>query len=73
MRVLYLDQAGGGMADEVDLPESATIEDFMRAKKDGAAISDYTVTVNRVLATPNQRLNNGDIVSVTPKKYGGAR
>jgi len=24
-------------------------------------------------AATGQRLNNGDIISVTPKKYGGAR
>lgn len=73
MKVLYLDQAGNGLADEVEMVEGATVEDFLRQKKGSASLGDFTVMVNRVEASPGQRLNNGDIVSVTPKKYGGAR
>ena len=73
MKVLYLDQAGSGLADEVDMPENSTVEDFLSMKKGGGGLGDYTVLVNRMEARPGQKLNNGDIVSITPKKYGGAR
>ncbi len=74
MKVLYLDQAGTGLAEEVTLNDNATIEDFLKSQKGyDVGLGDFTVLVNRMDAATGQRLNNGDIISVTPKKYGGAR
>ena len=73
MKVLYLDQAGNGLADEVEMRDGATVEDFLQKQKGhGVGLGDFTVLVNRIEAQPGQSLNNGDIVSITPKKYGGA-
>ena len=73
MKVLYLDQAGRGLADEVEMPEGSSVEDFLRTKKGSDSIGDFEVSINREDAVPGQQLNNGDIISVTPKKYGGAQ
>lgn len=73
MKVLYLDQAGNGLADEVEMHDGATIEDFIKKQKGyDVGLTDFTVLINRVEARAGQTLNNGDIISVTPKKYGGA-
>ena len=73
IKVLYLDQAGNGIADEIELSDGATVETFLQQTKGhGVGLTDFTVMVNRVEARAGQVLNNGDILSVTSKKYGGA-
>ena len=72
MKVLYLDQAGNGIADEVEMPEGATVETFLERKKGSSNLGEFMVNINRQEAAVGQQLHNGDLISVTPKKYGGA-
>ena len=60
----------GYAAKEVEAPEGSNVEDALRLsemeQEDG-----YSVTLNGVGANLTARLNNGDVVALTPKVEGG--
>ena len=72
MKIVYLDQAGSGITEDVDIPDGSTVEDLLMMKKNTRSMSDFNVYINQDKANPGQVLSLGDMVSVTPKKYGGA-
>jgi len=47
MRVLYINNAGTGWADYIDVPEGQTIEQLFREKMPGEKASDFLIRVNR--------------------------
>ena len=73
MRVLYLNNAGGGFADYIDIAEGTTVEKFFSQKMPGASEADYLIRVNRQPVARNQMLQENDRVSITPTKIEGAR
>ena len=73
MKVTYINNEGGGFAEEVDVADGTKIVDFFAQKmgKD-LSVGDYQIHVNRMPVPASRALVHGDVVSITPKKYGGA-
>jgi len=72
MRVLYIDNDGGGFADYVDVTESITVEQFFKDKMQGRKSEDFLIRVNRQPVPREYVLKEGDRVTVTPTKIEGA-
>jgi hypothetical protein len=72
MRVMFLNNHGGGFADHVDVEEGASIGAFFASHFPNAQPADYLIRVNRLPATSGQILQDNDRVTVTPTKIEGA-
>jgi hypothetical protein len=71
MKVLYVNNDGGGFAEYVEIDEGGTIQSFFGSRVQGKP-SDYLIRVNRQPAASDQLLQEGDRVSITPVKIEGA-
>jgi len=73
MKVTYINNDGGGFADEDEVVDGMKISDYF-AQKMGkeASVGDYQIHVNRMPVPASHTIQHGDVVSITPKKYGGA-
>ena len=71
LRVLYVNNDGGGFADYVEIEEGTTVEKFFADRVKGRS-QDYLIRVNRQPVAANQVLQEGDRVSCTPTKIEGA-
>ncbi len=72
MRLLYINNDGGGFADYVDISQSMTVEQFFNEKMPGQKPADYFIRVNRQLVPRDQVFQENDRVSLTPTKIDGA-
>jgi hypothetical protein len=73
MRVLYINNDGGGFADFVELTEGTTIQRLFEDRVPGGRPQDYLIRLNRQPAAAGQVLREGDRVSFTPAKIEGAK
>ena len=71
MKVLYINNDGGGYCDHVEVGEGTTVAQFFEERIGGKA-SDYLIRVNRQPVSADQVLQDGDRISVTPVKIEGA-
>lgn len=65
MRIKFINNNGGGFADEVTVPEGMSIEQFVQ-ERIGANYRDYNIRVNRQEVVGTETLRQGDTVSVIP-------
>ncbi len=72
MKVLYINNDGGGFADHIDVPDATTVAKLFGQKLPDREASDYLIRVNRQPASAHQVLREGDRVSITPVKIEGA-
>jgi hypothetical protein len=72
MKVLFINNNGGGFASHVEVPEGLTLEQFFRTHLPHAKPHDYLIRVNRQPVAAGQVLQLGDRVSCTPTKIEGA-
>ena len=72
MRVLYINNAGGGFADYVNVSEGTTVEKFFKNKMPNEQASDYLIRVNRQPVPKDYVLKEGDRITITPTKIDGA-
>ncbi len=72
MRVLYINNDGGGFADYVQVSEGTTVEQFFQDKMQGRKSSDYLIRVNRQPVPRDCVLQENDRVTITPVKIEGA-
>jgi sulfur carrier protein ThiS len=72
MRILYINNDGGGFADYVEVPEGTTVAGLFEQKIGSAKPNDYLIRVNRQPCPPDQVLQEGDRISLTPTKIEGA-
>ena len=72
MRILYVNNDGGGFADTVEVADGTTVSKFFAEQSPGKKPSDYLIRVNRLPASADQLLQPGDRVTVTPTKIDGA-
>ena len=72
MRILYIDNDGGGFADYLDIAENTTVEQFFSIKMSGRDPSDYLIRVNRQPVSHDYVLRDGDRITITPTKIEGA-
>ena len=72
MKILFLNHDGGGFADHIDIEEGTTVETLFEAQMKDALPEDYLIRVNRQPCSAGQQLQEGDRVSITPRKIEGA-
>ena len=72
MRLLYINNDGGGFADYVDVTEGTTVEQFFKDKMLGSKPDDFLIRVNRQPVPREYVLKEGDRITITPTKIEGA-
>jgi hypothetical protein len=72
MRVLFINNDGGGFADHIDVEAGITVAAFFTQRLPGRKAADFLIRVNRQSASAEQALQEGDRVSFTPTKIEGA-
>ena len=72
MRILYINNDGGGFADYVDVSSNMTVEQFFTEKMPGRKPDDFLIRVNRQPVPRDHVLQENDRVTVTPTKIDGA-
>ena len=72
MRVLYINNDGGGYADYVNVTEDTTVEQFFEQHMPGREAADYLIRVNRQPVPRDYVLQENDRVTLTPTKIEGA-
>ena len=73
MKILLINNDGGGFADHIDVAAGTTVNQFFAERLPGRASADYLIRVNRQPAVADQLLKPDDRVSITPTKIEGAR
>ena len=72
MRIMYINNHGGGFADFINVEEGMTIEKLFKQKMPHAEASDFLIRVNRQPVPRDYVLKENDRVTVTPTKIEGA-
>ena len=72
MKVMYLNNDGGGFADYVEIEAGTTVGKFFSQKLPDRRPDDYLIRVNRQAVTSDSVLQDGDRISLTPTKIEGA-
>lgn len=72
MKILWINNDGGGFADYVEIAQGTTVEKFFGQKLPGRASSDYLIRVNRQPVPKDYVLQDGDRITCTPVKIEGA-
>lgn len=72
MKILYINNDGGGFADHIDIEPGLTIDRFFAQRMPDRTSSDYLIRVNRQPVAAGYLLQEGDRVSITPTKIEGA-
>ena len=72
MKVLFINNDGGGFADHVDVREGTSVEEFFTERLSDSQPENYLIRVNRQPSSRDQVLLEGDRVSITPLKMEGA-
>jgi len=73
MKVLFIDNHGGGFADYLEISQSTSVEQFFNDKMAGRKPEDYLIRVNRQPVPRDYVLQEADRITVTPTKIDGAR
>ena len=73
MRILFINNQGGGFADHIEVETGTTVSQLFQQQIRGGKPEDYLIRVNRLPASADQILQEGDRVSMTPTKIEGAR
>ena len=71
MRILLINNDGGGFADHVEIAKDTTVSKLFD-ERIGDKPSNYLIRVNRQPCAQDQVLQQGDRVSITPVKIEGA-
>jgi sulfur carrier protein ThiS len=72
MKILFLNHDGGGFADHIEIEEGMTVEALFQSRMKDAKPEEYLIRVNRQPCSAGQQLQEGDRVSITPRKIEGA-
>ena len=72
MKVLWINNDGGGFADYVDIPEGTTVEQFFKDRLPDRGPQDYLIRVNRQPVPRSYVIQDGDRITMTPVKIEGA-
>ena len=72
MKVLYINNDGGGFANYVNIAEDTTVDKFFSEKLPGSKSEDYLIRVNRQPVPCDYVLKDGDRITLTPTKIDGA-
>ncbi|MGB7160279.1 MAG: hypothetical protein WBD40_19585 [Tepidisphaeraceae bacterium] len=72
MRILFINNDGGGFASHIDLADGTTVAQLFDKQIPGRDPEDYLIRVDRQPAAADQVLVEGQRVSFTPTKIEGA-
>jgi sulfur carrier protein ThiS len=72
MRLLYINNDGGGFADYLNVTEGMTVGQFFKEQMPGRIPEDYLIRVNRQPVPQDYVLQEDDRVTLTPTKIEGA-
>ena len=72
MRILWINNDGGGFADYIQVAEGKTVEAFFHDKLPDRESEDYLIRVNRQPVPKDYVLQEGDRITMTPTKIEGA-
>lgn len=72
MKILYINNDGGGFADHIDVEAGTSVGALFAERLPDRRAEDYLIRVNRLPASSDQVLQEGDRVSMTPTKIEGA-
>ena len=72
MRILFINNDGGGFADYVNVQDGLTVQKLFEQQMPGRKAEDFLIRVNRQPVARDQVLQEGDRVSLTPTKIEGA-
>ena len=72
MRILWINNDGGGFADYVEVTGGMTVERFFGKQLPGCKSEDYLIRVNRQPVAKDYVLQEGDRITMTPTKIEGA-
>ncbi len=72
MKILFINNDGGGFADYVEVAESTTVEKFFDEQLPDQKAEDYLIRVNRQPVARDYCLQDGDRITCTPVKIEGA-
>ncbi len=72
MKILLINNDGGGFADHVEVADGITVSELFKKQLPGRRAQDYLIRVDRQPASESQVLQPGNRVSFTPTKIEGA-
>ena len=72
MRILFINNDGGGFADYIEVTEGLTVQQLFDRQLRDAKPENYLIRVSGRPAARDQVLVEGDRVSMTPTKIEGA-
>ena len=72
MRILFINNLGGGFADFINVEEGTSIEKLFKQKMSCENSEDYLIRVNRQPVPKDYVLKENDRVTITPTKVEGA-
>lgn len=72
MRILYINNEGGGFADYVNVSEGTNINKFFNQNMPDSTPEDFLIRVNRQPVPGDYVLQENDRVTITPTKIDGA-
>lgn len=72
LKILFINNNGGGFADHIDINEGTTVGELFAERVTNPDPSAYLIRVNRQPCAKEQVLLEGDRVSITPTKIEGA-
>ncbi|QDT36032.1 molybdopterin converting factor [Stratiformator vulcanicus] len=72
MKIMLINNDGGGFADWVEVADGTTTSQLFAKHIPHGSPRDYLIRVNRLPASAEQELTEGDRVSITPTKIEGA-
>lgn len=73
MRVLLINNDGGGYCDHITVEPNTTVDQLFEQHIKGGKPTDYLIRINRLPVARDQVLQENDRVSITPTKVEGAR
>jgi hypothetical protein len=72
MKCLFINNEGGGFASHIELEQGTTVSKLFAQKLADRSPEDFLIRVNRLPASADQVLQEGDRISMTPTKVAGA-
>ena len=73
MKILFINNDGGGFADTIEIDAGLTVRSFFARQIPHGKPDQYLIRVNRQPTTSDYVLQEGDRISITPVKIEGAR
>ena len=73
MKILFINNDGGGFADHIEVQDGVTVLQLFQQQVSSGKPDNYLIRVNRQPVASDQALRDGDRVSFTPVKIEGAR